>query len=135
MCTKIEIERRWKRERGKEETGKEAERWWNSGWGMWHGERNRERRTTLHRFYNVYGLIQPKSQSLQHLKARFTERGLRSLTRLRVSLQAERKTIGINSITLYICHYQIIGTGSSTFFSIFLDLGMKYYFLLRFFVG
>ena len=82
------------RERGEEETGKEAERRWNRGWGLWHGERNKERRRTLHRFYNVYGLIQPKSRSLQHLKARFTKRVLRSLARLRASLQVERKNYG-----------------------------------------
>ena len=94
MCTNIEIERRWKRERGEEETRKEAERRWNKGWSLWHGERNREKRRTLHRFCNVYGLIQPKSRSLQHLKAQFTERVLHSLARLRTSLQAERKNYG-----------------------------------------
>ena len=94
MCTKIDIERRWKRETGEEEMGKEAERRWNRGWGLWHGERNRERRRTLHRFCNVYGLSQPKSRSLQHLKARFIESVLRSLARLRASLQAERKNYG-----------------------------------------
>ena len=94
MCTKIEIERRWKREIGEKEMGKEAERRWNRGWGLWHGERNRERRRTLHRFCNVYSLIQPKSRSLQHLKARFTKRVLRSLARLRASLQAEIKNYG-----------------------------------------
>ena len=82
------------RERGEEETGKEAERQWNRGWGLWHVERNRERRRTLHWFCNVYSLIQQKSRSLQHLKAQFTERVLRSLTRLRASLQAERKNYG-----------------------------------------
>ena len=94
MCTKIEIERRWKKQRGEEETGKEAERRWNRGWSLWHGERNREKRRTLHRFCNVYSLIQPKSRSLQHLKARFTERVLRSLARLRALLQAEIKNYG-----------------------------------------
>ena len=41
--------------------------------------------------------------------------------------------MGINTVTLYICHHQIVETDSDTFFSIFLDLGMKYYFLLSFF--
>ena len=51
--------------------------------------------------------------------------------------RAERKIYGhhrINTVRLYICHYQIVGTSSGTFFSIFLDLGKKYYFLLSFFV-
>ena len=40
--------------------------------------------------------------------------------------------MGINTLK-DICHHQIVGTGPSTFFSIFfLDLGMKYYFLLSF---
>ena len=41
--------------------------------------------------------------------------------------------MGINTVRLYICHHQIVETDSDTFFSIFLDLGMKYYFLLSFF--
>ena len=44
----------------------------------------------------------------------------------------KEKFMGINTVRLYICHHQIVGTSTGTFFSIFLDLGMKYYFLLSF---
>ena len=48
----------------------------------------------------------------------------------------KEKSMGINTVRLYICHNQIVGTVSGTFFSIFfLDLGMKYYLLLSFFIG
>ena len=50
-----------------------------------------------------------------------------------IAASRKKKTMGINTVTLYICHHQIVETDSDTFFSIFLDLGMKYYFLLSFF--
>ena len=46
----------------------------------------------------------------------------------------KEKSIGINTVRLYICHHQIVGTVSGMFFFfLFLDLGMKYYFLLSVF--
>ena len=82
------------RERGEEETGKEAERRWNRGWSLRHEERNREKRRTQHQFCNVYGLIQPKSRSLQHLKARFTERVLHSSPGLEHHCKQKEKNYG-----------------------------------------
>ena len=62
------------------------------------------------------------------------ERVLRSFARLRAPLQAERKIYGHQHRQLYICHHQIVGTGTGTFSPFFLDLGMKYYFLVSFFL-
>ena len=64
--------------------------------------------------------------------AQDTERVLRSLTKLRAPLQAERKNYGHQHHQAIYLPPSFVGTGSSTFFSIFLDLGMKYYFLLSF---
>ena len=75
-------------------------------------------------------------QSSQKKNVAYTEREffVPSLD-LEHGCKQKEKSMGINTVRLHICHHQIVGTGTGTFFSIFLDLGMKYYFLLSFFVG